>query len=793
MKRTITLLCSLLLLSLNFGYAQSADTLSLESMLNMSLEELMNVEVKTGNMTGVKAKKSPAAVTTITREQIEASHTRNLAALLETYVPGMVLMTHNEGDIIGIRGLIAAENYKLLLLVNGQNITNMVYQGVITEIDTWDLNDVERVEVIRGPGSVTYGTGAIAGVINIITKQAKSGEAMITAGLNYNPVYRSQGGSVQFSKKIGDLGIYAYGSIMKTLGQEDPNYYKTLKEPVVGDNGNRFMEGVLNDDGFYQAVQPYLADGGNRPQIKLHADVNYKDTWRLWTRYTQSGQGHSMVTLNDIGELASFPSTRSFAFFPEYNLKLNDKFSIKSTAGFDSQEYIRVRYKNTDYPIDHYNNRFDYAFSQNRFIARSVANYSPVEKLKLVAGVEYNHTEVAAPWFKGPEHLWVREGEFLINSKATSVYYNDEENRVWKDRDSKGIVEVGDNIAINTYSFLFESSYQLSDIFSFMVSARLDKPDIAGWMFSPRFVFISEINNKNTVRLSAQRSLRMLPSRAQYLYNEDNGESSDFEQLDNLELAYTSIFGENLLFNANVYFNNLEAVGYTGSELQLFGDQGMMGVELDLRYKAGDLQLGFNHSHSNLLYFNWNEEIKNTGTSRNNITFSDYNLDVNRSGVNLNLQSYGSSLNNWSNNSSRIYATYKLLDNKLALHANTRIFWDYEGAYDEMRMYEAAYENAGEQDDINAYNTAKAHLESEKALLEEAGAYQTDFRVSASISYSDKLSDVFSFTATLYGENLAGQSKRYYVSTGSNQLFPTRLQFIDEPTTVGVRLQLKFL
>ena len=55
-------------------------------------------------------------------------------------------MAHSDGNKIGIRGNIAAESYKLLILLNGEDTINMVYAGVLTDIDQWDMNDIERVQ-----------------------------------------------------------------------------------------------------------------------------------------------------------------------------------------------------------------------------------------------------------------------------------------------------------------------------------------------------------------------------------------------------------------------------------------------------------------------------------------------------------------------------------------------------------------------------------------------------------------------------------------------------------------------
>jgi len=216
----------------------ASTTTTVDDIFSLSLDELTNITITTGSLISGSAGESPAAVTVISRDQIEMSGSKNLAHLMERHVPGMILMTHSEGEKIGLRGHIAAENYKLLLLVNGKNVTNMVYEGVITEIDQWELGDIERVEVISGPGSVTYGTGAIAGVINIITKTSRNDLPRWSVGVANNDTYNSDGINLQYSGGIGDWGLYAFASYRETDGLKAPDYYRlNTNEP----SDNRYI------------------------------------------------------------------------------------------------------------------------------------------------------------------------------------------------------------------------------------------------------------------------------------------------------------------------------------------------------------------------------------------------------------------------------------------------------------------------------------------------------------------------------------------------------------------------
>ncbi|MCD4763264.1 MAG: TonB-dependent receptor plug domain-containing protein [Desulfobacterales bacterium] len=181
------LLCFLIVpvLGLRQGFAS-------ENYMTMSLEELLAVDVSLATLTGMELSKIPAAITIITREDIEKTPARHILDLIEVYVPGAMIRNHHSGpQTLKIRGQ-GERNYKTILLVNGRPVNQKAFNGSTVEITNWDMNDIERVEVVRGPGSVTYGPGAIAGVINIITKQAGSLDGF-KAGVEYNEGYDSKG------------------------------------------------------------------------------------------------------------------------------------------------------------------------------------------------------------------------------------------------------------------------------------------------------------------------------------------------------------------------------------------------------------------------------------------------------------------------------------------------------------------------------------------------------------------------------------------------------------------------
>ena len=132
---------------------------------NMTLDELMSVELTTGSLIPIAKTNAPTASTVITKHDIQKSNYRNLYDLLEIYVPNMMWMDHYDNKHLGIRGLIGDRNNKYLLVINGRLFNNKGHAGAITELENWNLNDIEKITIVHGTGSVIYGNSAAGGTI----------------------------------------------------------------------------------------------------------------------------------------------------------------------------------------------------------------------------------------------------------------------------------------------------------------------------------------------------------------------------------------------------------------------------------------------------------------------------------------------------------------------------------------------------------------------------------------------------------------------------------------------------
>ena len=149
----------------------------------MSVEELMNVQVTSVSKRTQKLADAAAAIFVITQEDIRRSGATSIPDALRM-VPGIHVARIDENKwAISARGFNGRFANKLLVLIDGRTVYTPLFSGVYWNVQDVMLEDVERIEVIRGPGATLWGANAVNGVINIITKSSRSTQsALMTVG-----------------------------------------------------------------------------------------------------------------------------------------------------------------------------------------------------------------------------------------------------------------------------------------------------------------------------------------------------------------------------------------------------------------------------------------------------------------------------------------------------------------------------------------------------------------------------------------------------------------------------------
>lgn len=350
-------------------FAQTDST----DVFDMSLEDLLNMEVSVASKTALTTRESPGIVTVITEEEIRNSGARDLIDVLRL-VPGI-----NFGaDVQGTVGIIMRGNWanegKVLFLMDGQELNEILY-ATLTMGNRFDVTQIKRIEIIRGPGSSIYGGNAELGVVNIITKNGEDLQG-VQAGVTYGQLSNT------------------YGRINSSLAA-----------------GKKFSDDLMvNVSGFYgigqRSGEDFVDQFGTAQSMKGNSDLNsaslnvgakYKG---LSGRFIYNQYNTTTVHWYD----AALPKAQSHNFGNiygelKYDFKISNKFSLTPKLNLVSQKPWNV------VPSD--SNITAFNVTGNKYTGGLHANYDPIEKLNLTFGAEGFYEEANN-----------------LNSEASPFFYN---------------------------------------------------------------------------------------------------------------------------------------------------------------------------------------------------------------------------------------------------------------------------------------------------------------------------------------------------------------------------------
>ncbi len=171
-----------------------------------SIEDLMDIEVTSVSKKEQKLSRTASAVFVITQEDINRSSATNIPDLLRM-VPGLdVAQVNSSTWAISSRGFNDQAANKLLVLIDGRTVYSPLFSGVYWDVQDVPLEDIDRIEVIRGPGAAVWGANAVNGVINITTKKASDTQRGLISGGGGS--YDQGFGTAQFGGKLGSDTYY---------------------------------------------------------------------------------------------------------------------------------------------------------------------------------------------------------------------------------------------------------------------------------------------------------------------------------------------------------------------------------------------------------------------------------------------------------------------------------------------------------------------------------------------------------------------------------------------------------
>lgn len=248
-QRAVLAVFMLCLSSMAVGQPDSTGELK-----QLSLEELMDIQVTSVARHSESILQAPASVQVITQDEIRRSGVTSIAEALRLADNLQVAQKNSHDWGISARGFNASLANKLLVMIDGRTVYTPLFSGVFWNDQDYLLEDIERIEVISGPGGTLWGANAVNGVINIITRTAAD-----TQG-----VYAEAGGGNQLKALAGARygGTLGAGASYRLYGK----YFDRDDEVYPG--------GQPAGDGWHQAQSGFRIDSAAsaRDMLSLHGD-----------------------------------------------------------------------------------------------------------------------------------------------------------------------------------------------------------------------------------------------------------------------------------------------------------------------------------------------------------------------------------------------------------------------------------------------------------------------------------------------------------------------------------------
>jgi iron complex outermembrane receptor protein len=656
--------------------AQQQDTNKAGDVFEMPLEKLMEIEVvSTATLTQTKPRLVPAAVTTITAEQIRSSGARSLYELLDIYVPNLQWSRHHwENDQMGLRGIINDRNDKYMLLINGRNMNDRTHYGVLTEQDLVLLSDIHHIDVVRGPGSALYGPGAISMVINIVTYSSDTFQGTEVTG-RMGSIEEFYSGELKYGRKndANDGGIFVYSGIGKYVGaskwdapQIYPMYFPTTggtPPPLtIPGEGTKAGHPMTNARVNHDQADALL------PAFKLHVQYK-KDNWDMWARLTRGGKQFSWPiqsiarTPYGYGEREWYTRWKGF---PPYNRP--NFYTYLQFTGYVGYKQEVTEHLDIDYAfsyqshtvVEERESRYGFNYREDNYYAKILLKWQPNDQHKIAIGGEYLLNDLGLLGWNG---LGYKAPKFAGSSGGNQTPFMNPNVQLW-----------GWNVLMPTwrtdmFSLLGEWQWTINDKWSAFLGGRIDDHKYVARMFSPRAALVHTPNERDTYKLMLTRSVRTNFEEEMKREFDLRHRNSDPEKLTSVELRYERKCSDKLDFATSVYHHKLDAISWAGRSTNV-GTQEDWGLEGELSYHTEKTRFTLAHGYTKLITFKLLPGVTT------HISAMPYN--------------YGDDLTNWSNHNTKAVYQRKLND-KWTFDASLRIYWGFPGLkdYDEYRPYAA--------------------------------------------------------------------------------------------------------
>ena len=510
----------------------------------MQEEAILDLEITTAGKKAEKIRHIPASVVVVTREEIQKYGYQTLEEILE-HVPGMYMIENYDWTGVknfGVRGFFSEGNCdNIAIMVNGIKQRSGTYNSVIIGKVGVPVQAIDRIEIIRGPMSVIYGSGAFFGAINIITNQkgSESRKSLVSAGYGTQNTYD---GFTRVSAKEGDLDVVINAGLHGTDGI-DESYSEMLTDTA---NPYTNPAGVENTEGQYEDKRKFA-----------NASLAYGDfVFNInHSRYTK-GMTFGSVPVDGESELENVSTDISMG----YTKKIADWVTVSGVL-----TYLSTRFEG-NYSIVYPD---FYGWSEiwsDEYEGELNVRFTPADQLDVMAGFSrnmYDAKNVADfPLFAGMGNVWVHPTDDIV----TNAFFVQTDYRPFDQLTIVGGIRFEQ---MESYT-MFEQHGDPSEDYHVATEYEYDRDDVH---VIPRLAGIYSFTDNHAVKLLYGKAIK-LPSFGQNVDMVLYPDKPRLEpaEIQTLELNYIGALSSKLNVNASVFRNELENLITRASAVNEAGD-----------------------------------------------------------------------------------------------------------------------------------------------------------------------------------------------------------------------------
>ncbi len=556
----LILLLNLMLSTSGNSFGQDEET-GIEEMFAIFSEEQIVVSALKRPRT---VSKSPAIMSVITARQIRQMSFRTLTDVLDT-VPGFHISMDETGEReIAVRGVLDDSSQKIRVLIDGHSINDLFRGGAMWNFDDLVVENIKRIEIIRGPGSALYGRNAFLAVVNVITKDIEDidGFQWTASGGTFD----TQNYNMLFGKEYGDLEVSGFFDYFDTEG---------------------FSEKIEQDILF---PAPFSKSPGRSQNEKEKTDLNLKLSYKnltLHSKYMKKRREDYIGVGNALNDETKLRDTYIFSELI-YNLPLGEKLDMITKTYYDQYNYDPLFEQRPDSFVDPFGRVYpDGIKGQLRLKQRTIGfenqlNYNLFEGNELTLGFQYE-------WMKLHDvKYWTNFHPLTIAPLASATDFT---------HDLPVIREATRQI----WAVYLQDEWNITKDIDLTVGVRYDNFTRFGGTTNPRFGLIWRFIENAHLKVLFATAFRAPNFQEMFTTNNPvllGNPNLDPEKINTYEVGLGYNFTRHIRGNINYFFNRIrdriiKDTAQSPDKFENLGGARIKGVEAGLKADFGNDNYAF--------------------------------------------------------------------------------------------------------------------------------------------------------------------------------------------------------